>query len=215
MFTSARPLRRGMKSTGCRPSPAKAGTSSCASTARSNRSSTKPGVRVRPTGELSQPINQRKNTIMKTKNILAAALLCALAATTAFAANAPKMKMTTDIPPSITTPDSVPTSIGMLKFTDGLPDDKTTQLLYDNLDLMRGVQAFLRCIPGASVEAFMPAAKQFGGVDGNVMIFEDKMDSKSLWLTPNHSCVYFHTWLDLTKGPIVMETPPGDRTSVV
>jgi hypothetical protein len=146
---------------------------------------------------------------MKTKNILAAALLCALAATTAFAANAPKMKMTTDIPPSITTPDSVPTSIGMLKFTDGLPDDKTTQLLYDNLDLMRGVQAFLRCIPGASVEAFMPAAKQFGGVDGNVMIFEDKMDSKSLWLTPNHSCVYFHTWLDLTKGPIVMETPPG------
>ena len=30
----------------------------------------------------------------------------------------PKMKMTTPIPPSITTPDSVDTSIGTLKFFD-------------------------------------------------------------------------------------------------
>jgi hypothetical protein len=42
---------------------------------------------------------------------------------------APKMKMTTDIPPEITTPDSVDTRIGPLKFFDGFPDDKTTQLV--------------------------------------------------------------------------------------
>jgi hypothetical protein len=51
----------------------------------------------------------------------------------------PKMKMTTDIPPSITTPDSVDTPIGTFKFFDGFPDDRTTQLVYDNLDFMRGV----------------------------------------------------------------------------
>jgi hypothetical protein len=106
---------------------------------------------------------------------------------------APKMKMTTDIPPEITTPDSVETAIGTLKFIDGFPDDKTTQLVYDNLDFQRGVQAFLRGIPGASIQAFVPAAKKFGGVDGNVMIFEDLMDSKALWLTPNNSSVYFIT----------------------
>src|SRR5277367_5063160 len=63
----------------------------------------------------------------------------------------PKMKMTTDIPPEITTPDSVETRIGTLKFFDGFPDDKTTGVLY-NLDFMRGVQAFLRGVPGASIQ---------------------------------------------------------------
>ena len=32
-----------------------------------------------------------------------------------------RMKMTTDIPPSITTPDKVETRIGTLKFYDGFP----------------------------------------------------------------------------------------------
>jgi len=41
------------------------------------------------------------------------------------------------------------------------------------------------------------------------MIFENLMDSKALWLTPNNSSVYFFTWLDTTNGPIVMETPPN------
>ena len=131
------------------------------------------------------------------------------AAPTTQAQTVPRMKMTTDIPPEITTPDSVETRIGTLKFFDGFPDDKTTQLVYDNLDFQRGVQAFLRGIPGASIQAFLPAAKKFGGVDGNVMIFEDLMDSKALWLTPNNSSVYFYTWLDTSKGPIVMETPPN------
>jgi hypothetical protein len=82
-------------------------------------------------------------------------------------------------------------------------------LVFDNLDFQRGVQAFLRGIPGASIHAFLPAAKKFGGVDGNVMIFEDLMDSKALWLTPNNSSVYFFTWIDTTNGPIVLETPPN------
>ena len=43
----------------------------------------------------------------RTRNLLAVALVCALAASTAHAQTAPKMKMTTDIPPEITTPDTV------------------------------------------------------------------------------------------------------------
>jgi len=37
----------------------------------------------------------------------------------------PKMKMTTDIPPVITMPDSVQTRLGTLKFFDGQPDKET------------------------------------------------------------------------------------------
>jgi hypothetical protein len=53
------------------------------------------------------------------------------------------MKMTTEIPKSITTPDSVKTRLGALKFNDGFPDDATVEKVYDNLDFQRGVQAFL------------------------------------------------------------------------
>ena len=44
---------------------------------------------------------------------------------------------------SISTPEKVRTSIGELKFFDGVPTDDTVKTLYDNLDRMRGVQVFL------------------------------------------------------------------------
>jgi hypothetical protein len=122
----------------------------------------------------------------------------------------PKMKMTTDIPPEITTPDSIETPIGTLKLFDGFPDDATTQKVYDNLDFQRGVQAFLNAMPGAALTAFRPALRALGGIDGNVIIFEDLMDSKALWLTANTTVVYYMSWLDTKKdGPIVVETPPN------
>ena len=37
------------------------------------------------------------------------------------------MKMTTDIPAGITTPDRVETRLGTLRFFDGLPDEATVQ----------------------------------------------------------------------------------------
>ena len=136
----------------------------------------------------------------------AAVLLCA----TVSVAQPPEMKMTTDIPEAITTPDSVETRIGTLSFFDGFPDDATTQKVYDNLDFMRGVEAFLNCVPGASAEGFRTGwATQ--GADNNqtVLIMENLMDSKSLFLTPNTESIYNMTWLDTSKGPLVIETPPN------
>src|SRR5450755_4748430 len=120
----------------------------------------------------------------------------------------PKMKMTTDIPSEITTPPSVETRLGTLKLFDGFPDDETTQKVYDNLDFQRGVQVFLNAMPGAALTAFRPALRKLGGVDGNVIIFEDLTDSKALWLTANTTVVYYMSWLDTKNGPIVVETPP-------
>jgi len=82
---------------------------------------------------------------MKTTRILlllTAALVGAMTTTVAQAQAAPKMKMTTDIPSSITTPDEVQTRLGTLKFTDGFPDDATVQKVYDNLDFQHAVQAY-------------------------------------------------------------------------
>lgn len=60
-----------------------------------------------------------KITTLKT---LATALVCTLAAATAEAQTAPKMEMTTDIPPGIVSPDKVETRLGTLNFIDGFPD---------------------------------------------------------------------------------------------
>jgi hypothetical protein len=54
-----------------------------------------------------------------------------------------KTTMATAIPPEITTPDTVETRLGTLKFFDGLPDQAPVEKVYDNLDFMRGVDVFL------------------------------------------------------------------------
>jgi len=76
--------------------------------------------------------------LTRKQHLIAAALVAALAITSAHA-----QKFEADVPVSITTPDSVTTRIGTLKFFDGLPDAETTQKVYGNLDFGRGVEAFL------------------------------------------------------------------------
>src|SRR3984957_3028875 len=119
-----------------------------------------------------------------------------------------KMKMTTRIPAAITTPDSVETRLGTLKFFDGFPDDDTVAKVYDNLDFQRGVGAFLSGMPGASLVGMRTGFQKLGATNGTILIFENLLDSKSLFLTGNVDSVYFSTWLDLKAGPLVIETPP-------
>jgi hypothetical protein len=117
--------------------------------------------------------------------------------------------MTTDIPPEITTPDSVETRIGTLKFFDGLPDKDTIEKCYDNLDFERAVEVFLNSMPGASLYAMREGLRSVGVNNQTVTLFETLMDSKSLFLTPNTETVYLIGWLDLKDGPMVAETPPN------
>jgi hypothetical protein len=119
------------------------------------------------------------------------------------------MKMTTRIPPEIMTPDRVETRIGALEFFDGIPTAETAAKAYEQLDFSRGIEAFLNGIPAASMVALRKGMRSVGAVNGTVGIFQDLMDSKSLFLTANTESVYYGTWVDLSKGPIVVESPPG------
>ena len=150
-----------------------------------------------------------KTITMKATLIRNVAVMAASFVLTAQAQTAPKMKMTTDIPPQITTPDTVETRLGTLKFFDGFPDDATVEKVYDNLDFSRGVQAFLTAMPGASVYALREGMRSQGADNQTVLIMETLMDSKSLFLTPNSKTVYNMMWLDLKDGPLVIETPPN------
>ena len=141
------------------------------------------------------------------KTIISTLLFLAFAVP-AVAQRAPEMKMTTPIPPGIATPDKLETSIGTLTSFDGVPDAETTQRVYDNLDLQRATQAFLSTIQIASMYAMERGILEFGPANTTVVQFEDLMDSKALWLTPNTSNIYMATWMEMGDEPMVIETPP-------
>lgn len=125
-----------------------------------------------------------------------------------------KMKtyaQTTQIPDGIVTPDRVETSIGTLHFQDGVPRQETADLVYEYLDRMRAVDVFLKCMPAASIRHIMLGPESIGTNSVNkVLIFEDLMDSRPLFLTGNNSTLYTFPHLNLKEtGPMVVEVPPG------
>jgi len=113
-----------------------------------------------------------------------------------------------NIPPELATPDRVETQIGRLEFKDGAPSADTAQKVYDNLDYIRGVDAFMNSFSGASAYAIRQGFHSIGAEDNTVVIFSDLMDSNSLFLTANADTIYTVAILDLTKGPLVVEVPP-------
>lgn len=117
-------------------------------------------------------------------------------------------KMTTKVPAGIAMPDQVKTRLGTLKFFDGFPDDASVETLYDNLDFQRAVQAYLLALPAVSQVANRNQILKLGPANTTVPIFENRMDSKSLFLTPNTETPYSWMWLDLKDGPVVLEAPP-------
>jgi len=143
------------------------------------------------------------------KLVVAGLMVVSLIATAG--AKSPKMKTNSSIPPEITTPDKVDSSIGTLKFFDGVPTDETVKTVYDNLDRMRGVEVFLNCIPGVSMYGLREGPRSLGQHTSNqVLIFDKLMSSESLFLTANTSTMYAFPFLDLkTDGPTVIELPMG------
>jgi len=125
------------------------------------------------------------------------------------AAEPPKMKMTTEIPEGIATPDKLETSIGTLTGFDGVPDAETTALVYENLYRQRALAAYLDSIQIASMYALEQGLRSFGPPNTTVIQFANLMDSKALWLTPNTVSVYQACWLELGDEPMVIETPPN------
>jgi hypothetical protein len=124
------------------------------------------------------------------------------------AASAMATAQALDTPLSITTPDAVVTHLGTLAFEDGAPSRDTVEKVYDNLDFMHGVEAFVNAFQGASTSAIWQGFLAAGVPNNTALIFSELMDAKSLFLTANADTIYFWSILDVTKGPIVVATPP-------
>ena len=139
------------------------------------------------------------------------AAVATITATAAWAQTEPEYKA--DVPPSVTTPDTVQTRIGTLKFWDGLPDKETTQKVYDQLDFSRGIETFITGIAAASVQGLKQGFTDGGfgpTAEGTAIgLTEGLSNARSLFLTPNTAVVYAWFCVDLKDGPVVVHTPPG------
>jgi hypothetical protein len=150
--------------------------------------------------ERVRPINEGKDTTMKTirrQNLIAATLIGALT-----------QPVLAQVPASITTPNKVETRLGTLEFKDGMPSQATLEKVYDNLDFTHAFEAFVNTMQGVSIHALHKGFLSAGVKDNEVLIFSELMDAKSLYLTANADTVYAMGVVDLTKGPMVLETPP-------
>ena len=153
---------------------------------------------------------RRRTSVPVVLSCLAVSTLLGLLAT-AHATEAPTPGYNNQIPEKILTPDKVDTSIGTLEFFDGLPTEKTADLLYDNLLRSRATEVFLNFVPAASLEALREGMVEMGARSAHqCLLFDYLMDSNSLFLTGNTDTVYAICLLDLERdGPTVIEIPPG------
>ena len=138
----------------------------------------------------------------------ATSVLLLLSAVASVLAQEPKYKA--DVPASVTTPDKVHTDLlGDLEFFDGMPSKATVRKAYDFLDTSRGAEAFLNGIPAASIYAVLEGIKKAGVNVGDLGMFEELMDARSLFLTPNSTTIYNMFEVNVKEGPIVVEVPTG------
>ena len=125
------------------------------------------------------------------------------------------MSATTDMLASTSTPDKVESRLGTLEFDDGAPSEATAALLYDHLDFIHGVEAFLGALPGASLAAVRRGYLSMGIEDNSFSFFPELMDSASVFLTANCDTVYFWGFVDLSDGPMVIDVPSIEAPSGV
>jgi hypothetical protein len=149
-------------------------------------------------------------------------ILAALAATLAMACTAgstlaqpltgtpapPASRFTTPMPQGVVVPDSVETRLGTLRFQGGVPDQASTDRIYDNLDFQRAVQAYLLALPVVNQMANRAAILAMGPANTTVPIWEQLVDSRTVELTANDNTPYTWFWIDLRNGPLVVEAPP-------
>ena len=109
---------------------------------------------------------------------------------------------------SISAPEQLETRLGTLEFVDGVPSGEAAEKVYDHLDFVHALNVYLDGFAAASTYAIRKGFHEAGVEDNPIIIFSELMGSESVFLTANADTVYFLGVVDLTSGPMVVETPP-------
>lgn len=100
-------------------------------------------------------------------------------------------------------------SLTDLKFSGGYPTAEASKRLYDELDFQRAVQVYLWALPAMNIDAMRQGSEAAFGVGNHILpVWKDRLNTKTKVTTPNSDVVYAMSYLDLKKGPVVVEVPP-------
>jgi hypothetical protein len=110
---------------------------------------------------------------------------------------------------SVPTAETIKSKIGKLEFPLGYPTDKTAQMVEDEMLYVNAVAAYTNTIQGASLWALRKGFAKAGINDGDFFVSPEMVDAKFLQLTANMDTYYFWGNVDLSDGPLIVETPPN------
>ena len=116
---------------------------------------------------------------------------------------------------SLGAPGHLDTPFGPLEFFDGVPSAASVDVAYDALDLVRGIDVFLNCMPGASMLAMRNGLRSIGARSNVIACTDPRSTSAPVVLTANTETTYGTTFLDLkADGPTVVECPPNSLSFI-
>ena len=118
------------------------------------------------------------------------------------------MTVSNDTLRAISVPTQLESRVGTLTFTDGVPSAETSELVHDHLDFVHALNAYLDGFGGPSTYAIRKGFHEAGVEDNAILLFSELMGAESVFLTANADTLYFLGIVDLTSGPMVVETPP-------
>ncbi len=97
-----------------------------------------------------------------------------------------------------------------LEFRQGFPSAETSARLINDLRFQQAVQTYYWAMPAMSLYSMREAQeRQFGSGSNIMVVWKDRINAKTVILTPNPDVIYAFAWLDLKRdGPTVVEAPP-------
>jgi len=128
---------------------------------------------------------------MHTRNLLAAALVCTFAASSAYT-------------------QTIDTRLGKLEVESGYPSKESITKLTDEMDYQRACQAYIWGLPIVGVTEWQQSRGKVSKVRNGQFELFLSFDEKLGIMTPNFDTPYFIATADLEKsGPLVIEMPKG------
>lgn len=109
--------------------------------------------------------------------------------------------------------ETIETRIGKLSFTqdfaNGYPTDETSKKLYEEMDFQRATQAYIWSTPLVSIEAWKYSSENDLGLKNGQIVLQESYRDKLGGLTYNAVTPYVLSFIDLGKGPWIVEIPEG------
>lgn len=103
-----------------------------------------------------------------------------------------------------------PDYLAGVKFVNDYPTNETVDKLYDAIDFQRACQAYVWAIPIVNMNELYVGFKRDLNYNFNDMnVVESYATAKNIGLTANNNTIYGLAAIDLSNGPVVIESPMG------